>query len=54
MLQPNQNVMRSGGTPDVAAIERAEPSRYRALVEPELRGPPPLQRVISAKLSWSI
>jgi hypothetical protein len=34
---------RKGGTPDVAAIERAEPSRYHALVEPELRRPPPLQ-----------
>jgi hypothetical protein len=31
---------RNGGTPDIAAIERAEPSRYQALVEPELRAPP--------------
>jgi hypothetical protein len=31
---------RNGGAPDIAAIERAEPSRYQALVEPELRAPP--------------
>lgn len=28
---------RNGATPDIAAIERAEPSRYQALIEPELR-----------------
>ena len=33
---------RKGGAPDVAAIERADPSRYHALVEPELRKAPPL------------
>ena len=31
---------RNGGAPDIAAIERAEPSRYLALIEPELRAPP--------------
>jgi hypothetical protein len=31
---------RNGAAPDIAAIERAEPSRYQALVEPELRAPP--------------
>jgi Fe-S oxidoreductase len=31
---------RKGGAPDVAAIEKAGPSRYQALVEPELRKPP--------------
>jgi Fe-S oxidoreductase len=30
---------RNGGAPDIAAIERADPSRYHALVEPELRNP---------------
>ena len=33
---------RAGEAPDVAAIERAEEKRYRQLVEPELRRPPPL------------
>jgi Fe-S oxidoreductase len=28
---------RNGGAPDIAAIERAEPSRYQRLIEPELR-----------------
>jgi hypothetical protein len=31
---------RNGGAPDIAAIERAEPSRYQELIEPELRAPP--------------
>ena len=31
---------RNGVAPDIAAIERAEPSRYQALIEPELRAPP--------------
>ena len=31
---------RNGGAPDIAAIERAEPSRYLALIEPELRALP--------------
>ena len=31
---------RNGGEPDIAAIERAEPSRYHVLIEPELRAPP--------------
>ena len=31
---------RNGAAPDIAAIERAEPSRYQALIEPELRAPP--------------
>jgi len=33
---------RTGGAPDIAAIERADGSRYHALVEPEIRKPPPL------------
>ena len=33
---------RKGGAPDIAAIERADESRYHQLVEPELRKPPPL------------
>jgi Fe-S oxidoreductase len=33
---------RKGGTPDVAAIERADPSKYQVLIEPELRKPPPI------------
>ncbi len=33
---------RAGAAPDIAAIERAEEKRYRQLVEPELRRPPPL------------
>ena len=33
---------RKGGAPDIAAIEKAGPSRYQALVEPELRKPSPL------------
>jgi Fe-S oxidoreductase len=33
---------RKGGAPDIAAIEKADPSRYHALVEPELRKPSPL------------
>jgi Fe-S oxidoreductase len=33
---------RTGAAPDIAAIERAEEKRYRQLVEPELRRPPPL------------
>ena len=33
---------RTGGAPDIAAIERADESRYHQLVEPELRKPPPL------------
>jgi len=31
---------RNGAAPDIAAIERAEPSRYQALIEPELRALP--------------
>ncbi len=31
---------RTGAAPDVAAIERAEPSRYQALIVPELRALP--------------
>jgi Fe-S oxidoreductase len=31
---------RNGGAPDIAAIERADPSRYQTLIEPELRAPP--------------
>ena len=31
---------RNGGVPDIAAIERAEPSRYLALIEAELRALP--------------
>jgi len=34
---------RTGGAPDVAAIERAEERRYRQLVEPELRRPLPVR-----------
>ncbi len=34
---------RTGEVPDAAAIERAEEKRYRQLVEPELRRPPPLR-----------
>jgi Fe-S oxidoreductase len=33
---------RKGAAPDIAAIERADPSRYGSLVEPELRKPSPL------------
>jgi Fe-S oxidoreductase len=33
---------RTGGAPDIAALERADESRYHQLVEPELRKPPPL------------
>ena len=33
---------RNGGAPDIAAIERADELRYHALVEPEIRKPPPL------------
>jgi Fe-S oxidoreductase len=33
---------RTGAAPDIAAIERADESRYKALIEPELRRPPPL------------
>ena len=33
---------RTGGAPDIAAIERAGEQRYHQLVEPELRKPPPL------------
>jgi hypothetical protein len=33
---------RKGGAPDIAAIERADESRYHSLVEPEIRKPPPL------------
>jgi Fe-S oxidoreductase len=33
---------RNGGAPDIAAIERADESRYHALIEPEIRKPPPL------------
>jgi hypothetical protein len=33
---------RAGEAPDIAAIERVEDKRYRQLVEPELRRPPPL------------
>jgi Fe-S oxidoreductase len=33
---------RNGGAPDIAAIERADESRYRSLVEPEIRKLPPL------------
>jgi Fe-S oxidoreductase len=34
---------RNGGAPDISAIERAEKTRYQALVEPELRKPSPLR-----------
>jgi Fe-S oxidoreductase len=33
---------RNGGAPDIAAIERADESRYHQLIEPELRKPRPL------------
>ncbi len=33
---------RTGGAPDIAAIERADESRYRQLVETEIRKPPPV------------
>ena len=33
---------RKGDSPDVAAIEKAGPSRYQALIEPELRKPSPM------------
>jgi len=33
---------RTGGAPDIAAIERADESRYHQLIEPELRKPSPL------------
>jgi Fe-S oxidoreductase len=33
---------RTGGAPDIAALERAGEQRYHQLVEPELRKPPPL------------
>jgi Fe-S oxidoreductase len=33
---------RNGGAPDIAAIERADESRYKSLVESEIRRPPPL------------
>jgi hypothetical protein len=33
---------RHGAAPDIAAIERAEPTRYQALIEPELRKAPPV------------
>jgi hypothetical protein len=33
---------RKGDAPDIASIEKAGPSRYQALVEPELRKPLPL------------
>ena len=33
---------RKGDAPDIAAIERADPSKYHALVESELRKPSPL------------
>jgi Fe-S oxidoreductase len=32
---------RTGGAPDIAALERAGEQRYHQLVEPELRKPPP-------------
>ena len=34
---------RNGGVPDIAAIDRADKTRYQALVEPELRKPSPLR-----------
>ena len=34
---------RNGGAPDIAAIERADPDKYRKLIEPELRKPAPLR-----------
>ena len=33
---------RNGGAPDIAALERADEAKYHALIEPELRRPPPL------------
>jgi len=36
---------RNGGAPDIAAIERADPEKYKRLIEPELRRPPPLPPV---------
>ena len=33
---------RNGGAPDIAAIERADASKYHTLIEPELRRPPPI------------
>jgi Cysteine-rich domain len=39
---------RKGGAPDIAAIERADPSKYQMLIETELRrpaAPPPAARV---------
>jgi Fe-S oxidoreductase len=33
---------RMGGSPDIAAIERADEAKYRSLIEPELRKSPPL------------
>ena len=33
---------RTGGAPDIAAVERADEKRYHALIEPEIRKPPPL------------
>ena len=40
---------RNGGAPDIAAIERAEPSRYQTLIEPELRKEPPLPAASAAE-----
>jgi Fe-S oxidoreductase len=34
---------RTGEAPDVAAVDRADEKRYRQLVEPELRRPPPFR-----------
>jgi Fe-S oxidoreductase len=34
---------RRGGAPDIAAIERADRSKYHLLVEPELRKAPPIR-----------
>jgi len=39
---------RTGAAPDIAAIERADPSRYQALIEPELRKAPPLSATTAA------
>ena len=33
---------RTGGAPDIAALEMAGEQRYHQLVEPELRKPPPV------------
>jgi Fe-S oxidoreductase len=41
---------RKGGAPDIAAIERADQSRYQVLVEPELRKPSPLPAVPRGKV----